>query len=598
MKQKFQEIWERQNESRRKQERVFFILGGAKFLLLFGFFALCYVVYRADFSPLSLSLAGGGFALLVLFWVLHNRVHRALRQAKAVMDAARRYLDRMEGSWIAFADKGADCADAAHPYGMDLDMVGDASLFQLLNVTGSWHGRQRLAADLLRPQYTGEQVLRRQEAVAELSGMAEFACRFQSETGQIGTDDSIPKAVEALQLGKRFLSSRVLRAAVVWLAPGAAAAALLSLALPYPALKLASGAWMALHLLLWALGLMRCKGLLDPLTRAPHSFGRYTKAITLLAETPLHAPLLRELQQETKAALPALKQLDSIASKTQIKGNGILYFVLNALLLWDFRCAVRLDSWKARYGTDCENWFVCFGELESLLSLAVLPCVCEGCCRPEITAGESVLRAVNIGHPLLGNGQRVCNDFALEQEIGIISGSNMSGKTTFLRTVGINLVLANAGGLVCAASLQCTLFDVLTSMRIADDLSGGISTFYAELKRIAAILARAKSGEKRARPVFFLIDEIFRGTNSEDRLYGARQVLLALQAQGAAGLITTHDLALCDLDKESKSIVNYSFSERYEKDEMFFTYRLQQGRSVSTNAKFLMKQIGIDTINK
>jgi DNA mismatch repair ATPase MutS len=199
------------------------------------------------------------------------------------------------------------------------------------------------------------------------------------------------------------------------------------------------------------------------------------------------------------------------------------------------------------------------------------------------------MEAQELGHPLIPNDMRVNNDTACKNNIFIISGSNMSGKTTFLRTVGINLVLAHAGSFVCAKQMSFYVTQIMTSMRIVDDLNEGISTFYAEIKRIKGIIELA--GKELG--MFFLIDEIFRGTNSVDRLNGAKTVLSKLDKIGALGIITTHDLDLCEMVNSYSRIKNFSFSEDYRNNQIYFDYKLKVGKSTTTNAKYLMEMVGI-----
>ena len=229
------------------------------------------------------------------------------------------------------------------------------------------------------------------------------------------------------------------------------------------------------------------------------------------------------------------------------------------------------------------------GAFESLISFANLPRVCSNTAIPSCTEEKNYFEAKNLGHPLILNESRVSNDFKSNNNVFIISGSNMSGKTTFMRTIGINLVLAKAGSFVCAEGLKFSNMDIVTSMRIIDDLNEGISTFYAELKRIKMIIDVAHSNEN----TLFLIDEIFRGTNSVDRLKGAEEVLRELCATKVSGLITTHDLQVCDLESEFSNIINLSFSESFKEDEMYFDYKLKNGKSKTTNAEYLLRKVGI-----
>jgi DNA mismatch repair ATPase MutS len=233
------------------------------------------------------------------------------------------------------------------------------------------------------------------------------------------------------------------------------------------------------------------------------------------------------------------------------------------------------------------------GIFEALASLAMISQLNPEWCFPEFKKGHLILSADDMGHPLINSQQRVNNDLKLDNQIAVITGSNMSGKTTLLRTIGVNLVLAYAGAPVCARKFDCTIMDVFTSMRISDDLHSGISTFYAELLRIKMIIDFSKNEQD----MIFLVDEVFRGTNSRDRVTGARNVLLNLNKPWAIGLISTHDYELCDLENDNSGrITNYYFIESYTEDQIKFDYLLKPGSCKTSNAKYLMKMAGIEIL--
>ncbi len=223
------------------------------------------------------------------------------------------------------------------------------------------------------------------------------------------------------------------------------------------------------------------------------------------------------------------------------------------------------------------------------MSLAVLIHIDENVTLPTINPRGAKIEAQELGHPLINRDVRVNNDLSMKENIFIITGSNMSGKTTFLRTIGINLVLAYVGAPVFSKKMECSLLDIYTSMRITDDLKNGISTFYGELIRIKEII----EGGKNNKNMIFLIDEIFRGTNSKDRITGAEAVIKNLSKAGVIGALTTHDLELCSLSEHS-GIKNYHFSEYYKENKIYFDYKLKVGRSNTTNAKYLMRIVGIE----
>jgi hypothetical protein len=349
----------------------------------------------------------------------------------------------------------------------------------------------------------------------------------------------------------------------------------------------------ALQALVWVIGMLKTHKFLGGISRLPYKLSAYSEAIGILKSKDFDAEILKQIQAQLGAsefsAEQAIKDLGKISDKVSVRHNAILWFILNVLLLWDIECSIMYEKWKMKYAPVAEGWFLDLGEFESLLCFSNLPNVCNNTCLPSAT-NEKAIKAQSLGHPLIHNGVRVNNDINCKDSIFVISGSNMSGKTTFMRTVGINMVLARAGSFVCAKAMDFPLIEIMTSMRIADDLNEGISTFYAELKRIRGIIALA---EKEPRTIF-LIDEIFKGTNSADRLSGAKAVLSKLNKIGALGIITTHDLELCEIANQYPRIKNYSFSEEYRNNQIHFDYKVKHGKSTTTNAKYLMKMVGID----
>ncbi|MGI6357904.1 MAG: MutS family DNA mismatch repair protein [Bacillota bacterium] len=275
-----------------------------------------------------------------------------------------------------------------------------------------------------------------------------------------------------------------------------------------------------------------------------------------------------------------------------------MFFLVNVLTLWDYQCLFALEDWRQESGQRLRTWLQVLAEVEALSSLANIRFEHPEWAMPQIisergqpAAGSDVLHAENMGHPLLQ--QPVTNHFSLgsSAQIALITGSNMSGKSTFLRTVGCNLVLAYAGAPVCASGFRCSLFHLWTCMRVSDNLEQSISSFYAEVLRIKRIAAAAKNQQQ----VFFLLDEIFKGTNSQDRHIGARALISQLQRDGAYGLVSTHDLELGDLQAASNGkITNYHFREYYENSQIRFDYRLRAGISTTRNALYLIRMAGIE----
>lgn len=588
----FQQQMQRYQSDLQRQTTRFDLLGYLKL----GFFVVLCISLYLTFTKDALFFGGFSGVLLIfngLLWFLQFKVRSQMDYAKGMMAIHQQYLDRISGAWVNFPDMGEDFIDPEHPYSADLDIVGKKSLFQLLNVTHTWHGRQAFAQDLLNPSYDIQELERRQEGIRELSKEIEFSTKIQYPLSKIGSNASILKLLEELKDNRQLIPSKGLRVFLRMLPRITMIIFLSALLLKWKWLYGTACLLLFLQAICWILGILQTNKYLSPITNLPYRLASYSNVLHQLQAKTFSSQKLVEIQSKLahgdSSAAQAIKSLGKITDRINVRSQGLVWLLLNILFLWDYQCALSLMAWKERYAQVSESWFLALGEFESLLSLSTLASSCSQVTFPQFTDDKHQFQGKALGHPLIANDTRVSNDFALEDQIAIISGSNMSGKTTFLRTVGINLILAKAGGLVCAESLTCSPFHPITSMRIADDLKEGISTFYGELKRIKAIIEMAKEEPG----TLFLIDEIFRGTNSVDRLYGAKTVISELNRLGVCGFITTHDMELCQLSKEQKRIVNYSFSEDYQDNRIIFDYQIKKGPSTTTNAKALMKMVGI-----
>jgi DNA mismatch repair ATPase MutS len=579
-----------EHEAKLKKVRgIFSLLGYGKlfFILLTGF--LIFSVVTEGFSAVIIISAVLSFAVLAALWVFHNNLQESMNYSNGIIEICNRQTDRINGKWASFKDDGAQFLDSDHLYAADLDIVGAKSLFQLLNTTGTWHGRQFFSEDLLRPAYNREEILIRQEAIAELSADTRFSCKIQYHLSKIGVNPAAVKLAEELKEETPFIENAVLRFLLSYVPALTCVFLAVIFIFKLETLYITGAAAAFAQALVWVLTLPKTHAYLGAAAGLPYKLSDYAAAISLITGKEFKSEKLNQIKEQLVSAEKGFKWLGRIADKLNIRQIAVLYYIFNILLLWDLECAFSLREWKKKYALLSEKWFASIGEFESLLSFSHLPNICAGTCMPEIIAGEKIINAELTGHPLLANEKRVCNDFNFNGNILIISGSNMSGKTTFLRTVGINLVLAKCGSFVCAKRFACSVFEPAASMRITDDLNEGLSTFYAELKRIKKIIDTAKGQTN----MLFLIDEIFRGTNSVDRLYGAKTVLSKLHGINAAGLISTHDLELCELAEMYQRVENFSFSETYEGGKIIFDYKIRGGKSTTTNAKYLMEMVGI-----
>ena len=581
-----------------KKTKSFTINGYIKLVLVLLFLVMLYFTFDKDNGGYSRLLKIGIDVALVIgfsvFTVINSRLRREIDYHKGIILINKRYLKRLDGSWTEFADTGKDFYDPEHQYAGDLDIVGQKSLYQMLNGTSTWHGRKQFAEDLLSPNYNATEILERQKSVDELANELEYGNDMQYYFSKIDSGDSILKLIDEMKNKDRFVKSSLLKLILSILPIITLTTAAIAFISGLSILFTVMGVLIGVQTITWLLATPKTLSYLGAIKEMSYKLSDYSCVIEKIKEKEFCSSKLTEIQsglssKDDYSAARAIKELGTISAMLGARSNGLINLLLNVFLLWDIQCSFMLEKWKSRYSDLSEEWFIALGDFESLLSLSVLPHVCSGISFPQISEFEKCFSAASIGHPLILNQSRVCNDIDLQDDILIISGSNMSGKTTFLRTVGVNLVLALAGGYVCAETMNVSIMKPVTSMRIADDLNEGISTFYAELRRVKKIVELAREEEN----LMFFIDEIFKGTNSKDRLSGAKAVISGLNRQRSVGMITTHDLELCDMSEQYDRIRNYNFAEYYENGKIFFDYKMKPGKSTGTNAKYLMEMVGI-----
>jgi MutS domain V len=593
--------------ARLSNARLAVFVGAVALVVVLGYLGL-YL-----FTAFALVLGITVFTVLV---VRHHRLERTIiadGHLHAVNSAG---LHRLAGQWKDFPDKGEEFACPKHSFADDLDLFGRASLFQWMGAAETRYGRAHLAACLKTPALDREAIVARQVMVRELAPHVEWRQTFQAAGKEVAKANEDPDALIgwAEEKGGLTFSPLAILALRIWGLVVPVSVVTFGYFIPIPvlvALPLIANGWL----------LSRFKRHVQPvvvtLCHQRKNLEVYQSMLGLIESadfmgTGKSAPsstglssLVANLGHGKVTASHQAKELITIANWLDIRENPMVHFMLNFLLLWDMQWLSAFQGWKVRSGTQLRKWLEGIAQIEALASLSIIRFENPQWCFPTFTeTGPAHFRARDLGHPLIARTNRVCNDFHLGNSLDlggegalansscgvILTGSNMTGKSTWLRTVGINLVLAYAGAPVCATTLETGLFRIHTSMRLKDDLDQGVSSFYAELLRIRGIMDAARQGLQ----VLFLIDEIFRGTNSVDRIAGAKEVLLQLARLGAKGLVSTHDLELGQLaDSHHELFRNSHFSEHFEDGKIRFDFRLQAGISTTRNAIHLMHLAGV-----
>lgn len=559
--------------------------------LIAAIFGLYFIVRK------SYGLLGGDIILFLALFIplvlLHDHYFNKRKYAIVLHKINENSLKRIQGEWNSFTDDGAEFFDLNHRYLQDLDIFGKGSLFQFMNNTVTFLGRRKLRDFLIGPAKSIKEIITRQEAIRELAPRLEWRQYYMAE----GLLEPVIQDPQDLflwvnQTDKFYLNSRSIfifrLIPVITIFIG-----IFEFINPEPGYYLFIGA-LVIQFILLKIHTKQRENILGIANKYVQNIKAYHRMLNLLEDAEYDSTYLRDLKTRLKSqgmtAGEQIHKLEKIAESIANRHNQF-YFIFNVLFLLDYQFVFALEKWKEQSGSNMQKWLDIIAECEVLSSLAGLTHDFPEWTTPEFSEEAAVFKAEGMAHPLLLSSA-VANDLKFEppRNILLITGSNMSGKSTLLRTAGINLVLAYAGGDVCAQTFKCSLMDIYTCMRVNDNLEKNISSFYAELMRIKMMVKAVEEGHI----IFFLLDEIFKGTNSIDRHTGARVLIKKLSNGKLLGLVSTHDLELGDLEKESPRIKNYHFEEYYNNNQIYFDYKLRPGVSSTRNAAYLMKLAGID----
>jgi hypothetical protein len=563
---------------------------------------------RQAFSILWVLAPAAVFVALI---VTHERLLRVIERRRRAQRFFDKGLARLDGKWIGTGEPGDRYLDPAHPYAVDLDLFGKGSVFELLSTARTRIGEDTLAKWLMNPADPAT-VRARQEAVNELRPRVDLREELAvlAEEARTGVE---PIALAAWGEAPPILQGRRLIVQVwIFTVLGYAGFAALWAILLYGA-----GLWRTteataslvrdgLLVALVANGsfLYRKRGLFGAVTaaveEASHELGLLSEVLCRVEKERFQSPLLAELRasldSEGEPPSQRLARLKRLMEYLDSRDN-VFVRVMEVFILWTPHMAIRVEDWRRHSGAAVRRWLNAAGDLEALCSLASHafehPSDPFPEFTPELNNAAPYLEAEAIGHPLLADDRVVRNSVLIGGELRllVVSGSNMSGKSTMLRTLGVNAVLAQAGAPVRAGRLRISPLAVGASIRVSDSLQGGVSRFYAEILRLRQILDLTA----QKLPVLFLIDEFLHGTNSHDRRIGAEALVRSLVTRGAIGLITTHDLALAEVAEAlGNRAANVHFEDQIENGEIRFDYRMRPGVVRKSNAIELMRQVGLE----
>lgn len=561
-----------------------------------------YLLYKRNDINSILIFTSAFTAVFLFFIYYHDVLFNQKRRTDILIKINEDGLNRIKGNLKEISDGGSEYLDDTHPFSDDLDIFGESSLFKVINTCATEGGRRELA-DILKRNivFTEEDIKKRQEAIKELADKIDWRQEIQTEGSfQKGGRQNVDKFIEwSRSTGYTSCTISIIAGIFIFITAcsviGVVTGVLpesfivLNLMVDYAVVKIIT---------------KNLKKEMKIFESMKGSMVSYSSIFSLIQDENFQCDYLKELQKNLILNKSdknnsdnnkidckcAMKKLAGIFSWIGDSRYNAFYFIINILFFSDVFLMRSMEKWRKENGMYVSQWMDVIHRTDEMCSFANVAFEHEKWSYPHICNGK-MIEGVNIGHPLL-NGKCVKNNFSLKDnhKTALITGSNMSGKSTFLRTIGINIILSYTGSPVCAEKFSCGIMNLYTCMRTKDNLEESISSFYAEILRIKLLIEAAKRGEK----VFFLLDEIFKGTNSQDRHTGAAVLIKQLMGYGGMGLVSTHDLELCDLEKENPEIINYNFREFYENDKIKFDYLLRSGKSETRNAVHLMRLAGID----
>ncbi len=587
---RYKTLFDKYTFESRRLNREFNMLAFARLLSVASFLITTWFCI-SQFSLMLLLFASLSLIVFLFLMKKQDSIRYRLDLTKALKEINRNEMDFLKSGKSAF-DNGSSFLPEKHPNAGDLDLFGEFSLYHHLNRASTTMGNRRLAGKLLGDD-SNTDIEAKQLAIKELMPETDLRQMIQA-TGMLAKDspEDFRRIVE-WSSGAASVLSLVVRT-LSFAGPVVLAALIFA--------SFISGAWWIPYaastvyisnLMMLGTQMKRVRNEISGADKVDTILKNYSRIAVRIEEKSFQSPVLRNLQNVpgngSVTISHQLAKLSALFRGLESISNVLALFILNGLMQYHVHALNALMKWKKNYAADLPLWLERIGEAEALSSLANFAANNPEYAFPEIVA-ESGFSFSNLGHPLILREKRVCNDvdFA-DKRFVILTGSNMSGKSTFLRTLGLNLILARTGAPVCASHARMFPVDVLTSLQQSDSLNENESYFFAEVKRLKAIMDAASG-----KPVFILLDEILRGTNSDDKRNGTMEVIRKLAAMNCYGVIATHDLEICNMEPDYPGVLsNMCFEAEIRENELYFDYKLHGGVCRNKSATFLMKKMGI-----
>ena len=593
LKEKYREAAGRFREMADNEEKKLVLLSVLRLLCFAGGILLSWFGFTLGVSAGIVIIF---LSILLFLWLLitfskHSEKKDFLKNLSAINS---REALALSGDLDGFPT-GKEFADTDHPFSNDTDLFGNSSLFQYINRTVTSYGREILSGWLSDPFSLSADLIKRQAVIRELAGKEKWRHEFMASGYNNALErNEIQTLLDWLNEKDKYAGSALKRYLLIIL-PGAAVISLILLIAGVLHYSLFITIFL-INLLYISSGVKKTNRIHNALSRKYYYLSSMTSLLRSFDNECFNSELLKEIKSglsgKSVSATASVKKLERLIQVFDSRLNLLIGFALNGLLLWDYHSIKRLEKWKSDYSSLFPVWLDMLGQVDAFISFGNYAANNSSSVYPSISDDNIIFSAEKLGHPLIDSEERVSNDFEIAEKgcIYVITGANMAGKSTFLRTVAVNYILAMTGAPVCASYMIFKPVKLFTSMRTTDSLSNHESYFYAELKRLRVLITMVESGE----PLLFILDEILKGTNSVDKSEGSKLFIRRMISSKGTGLIATHDISLGELEKEYPGIVlNKCFEIEIRGDKVSFDYRLRDGITTRMNASLLMKEMGI-----
>ncbi|WP_378186349.1 DNA mismatch repair protein MutS [Aquimarina sp. W85] len=537
--------------------------------------------------PLVIGILIIGSTLFMWMVTRHSKLTYAKSKKEKLLAINTLELQVLEGSYTSIPN-GSQFIDPAHPYSHDIDLFGDRSFYQYLNRTTTEAGSKALAKTLSGNNIS--HIDAKQKAIKNLSDMPVWRQDFSATAQLVDTTVDIFTITNWLTTYQKFVPKvmRILPQIITTISITLFILLFLGI-IGFNQLLI----WLFVGLGITGLNLKHINKLYTNSNQAKDTFEQYYKLLEKIETTTFDASILKEKQQQILnkdiQASKTVKEFAKILNAFDQRNNMIFGVVANGFLLWDLRQSYRIERWIAKHDQQVQNWFDTIAFFDAYISLGTFAFNHPTYIYPELVTGTTTINASNLGHPMLDPKKRVSNNITINRsQFFIVTGANMAGKSTFLRTIALQIIMSNTGLPICATQCSYHPIKLISSMRTSDSLSDDTSYFFSELTQLKKIVNALEKEE-----YFIILDEILKGTNSKDKAAGSKKFVEKLVKAKATGIIATHDLSLCEIADELPEVKNRFFDAQIVQDELYFDYTFKEGICQNMNASFLLKKMGI-----